>query len=496
MLMHVHSLVWYSLLCVIAALLYRRILGVGLPAGLAAILFTVNVTHYFSMNVINARNVIMAALFGLLTLLLHDRWRRQGQRAGAWLAVVTFTLTLLSAEAGLAIAAYLAAYALCLDTGSWRQRLGSLVPYGFVILAWRLAYQRLGYGTWGTNFYIDPGREPLRFGHALLERWAFLLFGQWTMPDPGVYTVLSVWARRGYWVIALAFIALLGVGLLPLLRKTPAARFWGLGMALAVIPACAVNAPTARHLMFIGVGAIGLLAQFCAGLVEKRDWLPSRQLWRIPAWFSATHLFALQGIVFPILVISTPAVLGGTYYTALMDLGALPGCEQQDVMIVNAPSPGQSIYMQSLRQFRGQPVPAHLRVLAPGHFAVTLSRPDANTLLVRPEYGYLLPPGAPLGGWQDLFPLLHPSYAARYGDTFFRSSAVSIPLGQEIDLPGMRGQVTALTPDGRPLEIRFQFERPLEDPSLRWLQWDWKKGTYRSFPLPGVGESVRVPGPF
>jgi hypothetical protein len=69
-------------------------------------------------------------------------------------------------------------------------------------------------------------------------------------------------------------------------------------------------------------------------------------------------------------------------------------------------------------------------------------------------------------------------------------------LGQQVELTGMRAEVLALTPNGRPLEVRMQFTVPLEDASLKWLQWDWERNAYVPFTLPAVGETVRVSGPF
>jgi hypothetical protein len=51
--------------------------------------------------------------------------------------------------------------------------------------------------------------------------------------------------------------------------------------------------------------------------------------------------------------------------------------------------------------------------------------------------------------------------------------------------------VTALTADGRPAEARFRFDRPLDDPSLRWLRWE--DGVYVRFEPPPVGEKVTLP---
>jgi hypothetical protein len=47
----------------------------------------------------------------------------------------------------------------------------------------------------------------------------------------------------------------------PLLRRSATARFWGGGMALALVPACA-TLPANRLLFFVGLGGMGLLAEF------------------------------------------------------------------------------------------------------------------------------------------------------------------------------------------------------------------------------------------
>ena len=53
--------------------------------------------------------------------------------------------------------------------------------------------------------------------------------------------------------------------------------------------------------------------------------------------------------------------------------------------------------------------------------------------------------------------------------------------------------IDAITSDGRPREVVFRFDRPLEDPSLRWLHWD--DGLYAPFTLPQPGETVSLPVP-
>lgn len=494
-LMHAHSALWYGGACALAALLYRRVMDRTLVGGLAAFLFAVCATHLNCVVSLAARNAVLALFFGLLTLVFHDRWRRGGWRAGGAFALLGLALALLSAEAGLATTAYLGAYALCLERGRWYRRLGSLVPYGIVVVAWRAAYQVMGYGAWGSGFYLDPLRDSLRFAAAVLERGPVLLMSLWSLPDPGIYAILSVWAGRVFWLAAVLFMAFVGAMLFPLLRKNRAARFWGLGMLLAVIPACAISMPTGRLLVFVSVGAMGLMAQFIGGLLERSAWLPAHGAWRVPATALTVFLVGLHAVVFPALLPCVQTFME-PFVSTVTDLGPLPGVEDQQVVIVNVPSPGQLIYVPSLREVREQPAPARIWMLSPGSFAVDVTRVDAYTLVIRPERGYLAPTGMGAAENQTVLPLLHSAYGYQRGDDFFRGDGFSLALGQSVDLDGMRAEVISLTGDRRPAEARIRFAVSLDDPSLVWLQWDWGTQTYVPFSPPVVGETAHIPGPF
>ena len=134
--MHLHSLLWYGGTAAAAALFYRRIFGVSAAAGLAALLYAVDDAHGLPAGWIANRNALVGAFFGLLVLILHDRWRREGWRAGAWLAPAALLFALLASESALGACAYLAAYALFIERGSGRSRLFSLLPCAFTALAW------------------------------------------------------------------------------------------------------------------------------------------------------------------------------------------------------------------------------------------------------------------------------------------------------------------------------------------------------------------------
>lgn len=496
-LMHAQSILWYGGVCWVAALVYRRLAGPTWTAGLAACLFAVDIVHLGSVGWLANRNGLLAVLFGLLTLGAHDRWRRDGWRPGAVLAPAWLALAMLSAEAGVATGAYLLAHAVFLDRGTWWRRLGSLVPYGIVVGAWQCVYQRLGHGTWGSGFYVDPVREPALFADAVVERGPVLLLSQWIGQMPVLYNLLSAPARRLAWVLAVLLVALLGAALAPLIRRDRLARAWALGMVLAVVPACAISLLSGRLLLFTGLGAMGLMAQFIGGLVERADWLPTRPAWRLSARVLGGLLVGLHLVVAPVampIVAAAPDAVQ-RIIDRVTDLGQFADAGREDVIVVNAPSPFNFIYVPSARRVQGQHVPARIRVLAPGYADVEVARVDAHTVRVRPSGGFLAPPGVRAGEGpttRAAFDLVH---VYQVLDSFFRSEAVPMRLGEPVVLAGMRAEVTGLTPDGRVSEARLRFAVPLDDPSLTWLRWDWGSRGYAPFAPPGIGETARIPGP-
>ncbi|MEW6094248.1 MAG: hypothetical protein AB1531_09815 [Chloroflexota bacterium] len=494
-LMLIHSILLYGVLCLIAAFLFRRLMGVTLQAGLAAILFALSTAHIGAVVSLAARNLILMSIFGFLALTLHDRWRRDGWRPGVFLALVCLALSLLSAETGVATSTYLLAYVLFFDGRPWRERSLSFLPYLGVILVWLAVYQVSGYGAAGSGFYLSPWHEPFRFGIAILERAPFLLMGQWILPDPVVYTVLSNGARILLWILSVFILIFIGVLLKPLIKSDRTARFWTLGMLLSVIPVCAVSPASGRHLMFISLGAFGLMGQFIAGRLFSFDWTPSRKAWRTAAMVMSVLFLGLHVMVYPVAG-SLVRLQVDNYAIAVTDIGQQPDMESKDFIIVNAPSPSLFLYFPAFREFTRQPLPAHLRILAPGFSSVSLTTVDERTLVIQPETGFLYSPEYLDLDGTAFFPLFHSSYSFQYGDGLFRGQDYPMELGQQVDLSGISIEVISLTEDERPQAVRVTFDWPLEDESLVWLMWDWENARYIPFLLPDIGDTLLIPGPY
>ena len=471
--MHGHSLAWLALLVAAAGYLYRRISAPAWVAGLAGLLYAVDDAHGFAAGWLANRNVLVATFFATLCLFSHDRWRRHAWRPGAALAPAFLLAALLSSEAAVATGAYLLAHAIFLDTAGIRGRLVGLLPSATVASAWLVTHRWLGYGALDASpLYVNPVREPVELARALVERGPILLAAQWFRVPAEAYERLAgpeAWAR---WLASVAALALLGLALRPILRADATARFWGAGHVLAVVPVTAALLDD-RHLFFVGLGAMGLAARFLAGVLEHEPaW--TRPAWRrVAATAIAGALIAIHLLAAPLrlpIAAAAPGALGRLIDGPALTLPEDPELARQTVVIPLVPGPGFFFYTAFVRAAADRPVPTHMRVLMTGAHAVTLSRLDARTLLVRP-----------VGGMSPLALL------------FWRRDAPP-PVGRPIRLTGTSIEVARLTSDGLPAEIVFRFDVDLEAPSLRWLRWQWHEGQGRYVPFspPGIGETVSV----
>jgi hypothetical protein len=470
-LMHLQSLIWLGGLVVVVARLYQRLFDLRVVSGLAAILFAVDDCHGAVVGFIANRNVLIAAFFGMLALVAHDHWRRRSGRIAGWLAPLLLALGLFAKEEGISACAYLAAYGLLLDPAGWRRGCAALWRYGVVFVAWAGLRAHWGYGVRDMGLYIDPLTDPVRFAGALVERLPILLLGQWAAPPSDFAAVLGPSQLFVFWCVAVAVLVVIGVVLWPLLRRDRLAQFWALGMVLCAVPVCATF-PMDRLLTFPGIGACGLVAQFLYRTFGAAAEMPVGRVRRAAsrglAWlFVAIHLIVAP-IALPLRAANPtgPKWLNDSFHVS----PSLVPKDPQTVVIVNAPSALHAGYLPLMQVERGAPMPQHTRVLASGFTRVFVRRLDERTISIRPNNGYLY--------W-----IL---------DRMFRNERHSMSVGQRVPLTGMSAEVTELTDDGRPAEVRFRFDVPLEDPSLCWLCYRYDH--FVPFTPPPIGQIIGLPG--
>jgi hypothetical protein len=472
LLMHAHSVVLYGVLAMAVAFLYRRFATVGWIASLAAILYVVDDARGTTVGWLANRNAILAALFGVLTVIVYDRWRRQGWRAGKVLGPVLLVLSLLSAEAGIATCAYLGAYALCIDRDRFARRFTALIPYAAVVIVWRVLWTYYGYGVAHIGCYTDPLGEPFRYIYMVVKNGPLLLQSAVAVPPADVSLILSSDMWKIVWRGAFVFLVLTALVLIPLLKQNRTARFWAVGMLLSVLPICAAF-PSDRLLSFVSIGAMGLIAEFVAFVFTKVPGRRRRLFWRVPATALAVLLVFIHLVIAPpMLILRVARPMGPKGFVGSLKYVSFDeSIENQDLVVVNPPSTFLAMSCLPAWASEGKPLPAHMRILASSQFGpVEVRRINDKTITVRPRGGYLV----------NIF------------DKLFRGDQHRLSLGERIELTGMTVEVTELTRDGRPAEAAFTFSVGLEDASLRWLRYD--KGRYVPFSPPAVGKSVELPG--
>jgi len=147
----------------------------------------------------------------------------------------------------------------------------------------------------------------------------------------------------------------------------------------------------------------------------------------------------------------------------------------RDLVVVNAPNPVAFLYDPFQRASEGRPLPQAIRMLAPGFNTVDLERTGPRQLIVRAVSDSLL--DCQRGKRMDF------AFFYRYlADV--RSPAHPLRAGDRISLPRMQVEVLAVDGRGFPVEAAFESDVPLEDPSLKWLWWDWDMDRYRPLCLP------------
>ena len=493
-LMHVHNIIWFAGLVFLLALLYRQLMTPVWMAAVAAILYTIDDSNYFPAMWIANRNLLLALFFSILTLLLHHKWRDHDSLASGIAAPFTLLLSLLSTEAGIATFAYLFAYALIIDRGGKMRRVASLIPSFIVIVGWRIIYNSLGYGARGSGFIIDPGREPIRYLKAVVERAPALLAGQWGATPAEFVSAISDYAARWYLLVAVLFLALILVALVPLLRENRVARFWFVGMLLCVLPICA-TIPMNRNLLFVAIGAFALVAQFIGGLFAKQDWAPKSRFWRVPAWilcvaliFTHVGFTAVSRAKAPGMI---PSVLKAFYSTVRVD--PPEDLTDKTLVVVNAPNPLLFMALPAFRAYWDEPLPERTRLLSPGFTPLKITRTGDRTLLVEAQAGNIMSVDKSRKDFK-------PSFAYFYNrlSSLFRPEDMPFQVGQKTDLRDMSAEVVAIDSNGQPTKVLFDFAVSLDDPALVWFKWTWKngRGSYSKFEIPAVGQESQTNGPF
>jgi hypothetical protein len=449
--MHLENVLLYGLLILVVGRVLQRLLGPGPIAGLACLLFAIDELHATAVMWISGRNTILAALFGLLALAAHMRWRsRSDSGTSRWAFALAgplcFALALASAEGGIGALGYLLAFALTHERGAWA-RVGPMLPYLVIVVIWRVMYTQLDLGPRASGLYVDPGDDLLGFAGAAIVHVPALGFVALSLPLADVLTTAP--PELAYFA-ALGFVGLVWV-LAPLYTDRNA-QFLMLGMLASAVP-LATTAASSRTMLTLSLGSAGLLAIAWS----RRDELFTGRLRKLGLRFMAGCQLVLAPLLF--VPLSFASSLAEAPHRALAEI--VPETDQT-VAIVNIPMEINGLYPQLMREVDGRAWPEHCYVLHAGFGAVSVERIDEHTLELHSD-----------GGW-----------AATRVDQLSRDWArAGMAAGDHVELQRARFEVIDVTQDARPARVRVRFVDDLDDVIL--LRFD---GPVPSRWEPVVGE--------
>lgn len=463
---HLHSLAWYLGLVAVFGALLRRLLPGSLGV-LALFLFVVDDVHLLPVGWIANRNALVSTTLALGGLWLHLEWREARRPWALPLSLGLLAVSLTAGETALGVFAYLLAYELLGARGSRVERVRAIAPAALLSLAYLGMYKVLGYGAYGSTMYLDPVGEPVRYLSAALTRLPALAGGLLGVP-------VDLWGINPASRPALVGVGLAALGVIGLLVRSAWSslseeehrhcRWLFAGSALSLLPVVS-SLPMGRLLLVPSLGGSVLVA-----VVLLQAWRSRARGWRPRGVVIAGGVLALFHLV--LAPLSWPAMammirqLGTTteqmarQVAGELDAARLP---EQRVVILDARDIGVVLYTPILWALEGRALPRAWWTLSLTPHSPILTRTGAASLELE------MPQGS--------------HFFATELEQTLRDPEHALGVGARVVLEGM--VVTVLAADaGGPTRLGFEFDTPLEHPSLVFLRSH--EGGLRRFTPPAV----------
>lgn len=486
--MHAVSLLWYGLGLFSIYLLYR---GVGVEKSIAILALLLVILDHSIFQVVTwiaSRSMLLVIAIGFFSVYAYHK----SMESWRWYVVsfIALLLALLSAEGAVAICAYLGAYMFTLDRRCWSKRILHLLPFALLVILWRLYYQSQGYGAYGVDFYLDPGREPLEF----LKVAVYRLPGNFFELASGI-DIISGQIRQDIRHLFAIFGVLVFISLfwlvLPQLRRDRKLQFFLLASYLALIPGLAI-ALAPRVMILPNVGFAILLAYIAQAAFDGK-YQGARKSYAkvVVAYIVIVHIF-LSAVLATIVTIKMIKPEEKTENPrGYVDLGVTDYVDKR-VVILNAQKPFWLAFAAHQLVKDGQQLPASLRVLASAFYPIEVTRvADYELLMVaHPGFQYDI---EPLIDMSDK-PIGHYIYLTQELMGLIRASRDEWHIGEEYTMPEMNIRVNALY-KGKPSSLSI-FLTNNDINEYRWVYWNTEEKKYQAINLPAVGKKILLEGLF
>ncbi|NNC04471.1 hypothetical protein HJC10_16665 [Corallococcus exiguus] len=452
-----HSLLWYVGLVVLAGVLLKRVLPTAV-AGVAMFLFAIWGSHAAVLGWLSYRSVVMSLLFGILGIFLHVKWREEKRTSTLVGALVSFALALLCGETMVILSPYVLAYEAFSGPGQAKDKLKGLIPFGVLMALYFAAYRAMGYGAGGSDMYLDALGTPVAWFQAMLGRVPAAIAGLTLNAPPDFIfdqSLVPLFTLLG--AVGFTLFALLVWGVWPRLESAER-RTVGWMLTGAFVATWMSNSAFAgsRTLIVPSLGmAVGL------AVVLRHAWKGRAKTLRAGAVLAGAAVMAFIHVVgSPYLWWQTmeqysqaDALMGRVQarYEEAFDQTKLPN---QRVVVLNAPNGIIGIYGSVRWWSSGQPLPKAWWVLSYSLYEQKVTRTGPNSVELELTKG---------GHFLD-----------SVEERIHRAARHPVHKGDEFDMKGMMVRIEEADAEG-PTRISYTFDVPLEDPSLKLVQWQNKK---------------------
>ncbi len=374
-LMHLHSILWYTLLLGLIAYCYKQFAPTRKVALLAFLFFIADATHGFTVAWLANRNALIAASFSLLALTCHHQFRETQKPAFYIASLFSIIASFLAAEAGIVVGVFLFSYALFIDKGGRLKGIQYLLPALFIFIIWFSFYKHYGYGAIGNKaYYIDPVESPALFFHNLPDRFLRTLAIQ--------FNFLPVHLYKPYPHFMLGMgIFYLCILLIPLLHNaTRSYRFFLCILLLSIIPITSSELQD-RNMLFVGIAACPLLAELIRHLHYSRHQLPAKILAALILIF---HLCISALLMLP--TTYAPKLLANS---SLLTARSLPANITENHIITLGMPVFDASYTTAIRRTENLPLPQQLWNVTTGTLGLEITRIDDHHFIIENTQGLL-----------------------------------------------------------------------------------------------------------
>jgi len=473
---------------VVLYLLVRRITGQHWLALAAGVFFITCEDHSILLGWITAFTGPLAVLFTVLALLAHVHWLQRRKLRSLVGALLMLTLAMACKESASVAPLMLMLMTFFIPNGSSRDD-GTMVPlverlryFAGVPLSWvpavvilglyLTAYRSMGLGTISSLLYVSPFADPIKYLSHLVLHLPIMWLGTLSPVSP----FLLMFVPSLLWIAAVlgAVLLVIWVSGLWYFERRDLILWAALCYLAALLPEMAADASERGLYLAMVPGSI-LLAMVLltikplAKRISSRSPVPCRRI-RIVGWLSV-WMILVPGIV---LSLAMPwAYLPGFNGPEEEIRTALPHIAEhqpEHIIVLNTSGCMLTIYAYDIFNYVSER-PMDVWVLSSANGVFSAEKAGDSSILIRTDRS----------GWLD--------------NMFARITRTKSHLepGSNYNTPVFTATLVRLTKSRRDvLEVRFDFDQPLDSGGYLFLRWNGQAFEPVDFAELSVGDTLEL----